>query len=337
MPKSKQMALAAAPVDSSDSDEEPPAADGGKKKAFDKDRVIKAVLGRQAPGANPGAQKGCADHLPTFFKPEVTSSWLRWAAATPSKLEEVPEQHRLRTCKMPMKCLPAGEQQVEQQRVQREIIRYQNADGRQVNATMLVRDSDARKALVEGDVLVGSTVALAREAIDATASLPGGYGTPFYIGDVRSIEYEAGTEDCCAIVASAGASSSHAAATPRRIASMGIHYRMPRLRFDFVDDVQRPWVLACHGKHEWTSACVHRTGCLAVAAANGQDTAAVMHQADVQELLEAGIELLSSGALAKKSKERLAEHGPPDGEWRALLGLPEAGAAQSRPSKKVRR
>lgn len=244
MPRSKQMALAAPRVDSSDSDEEPPAADGGKKKAFDKDSVIKAVLGRQAPGAKPGAQKGCADHLPTFFTPQVTSSWLRWAEATPTKLEEVPEPHRLRTCKMPMKCLPVGEQQVEQQRVQREIIRYQNADGLQVNAAMLLRDSDARKALLEGDVLVGSTVALAREAIDAAASLPGGYGTPFYIGDVCSIEYEAGTEDCCAIVASAGASSSHAAATPRRIASLGIHYRMPRLRFDFVDDVQRPWALA---------------------------------------------------------------------------------------------
>ena len=59
--------------------------------------------------------------------------------------------------------------------------------------------------------------------------------------------------------------------------------------------------------------------------------------ADVQELLEAELALTAADALQKKSKERLAEHGPPDGSWRALLGLQAPGPKPPQPSRKRRR
>ena len=97
--------------DSSDEDEEairgagiraaasgaaPAASRARKKPLFDKNRVLRAVLGREAPGARGTKDenaKGCAQHLPSFFTDEVQQRWLDWAARTPSTLSDVPEEH----------------------------------------------------------------------------------------------------------------------------------------------------------------------------------------------------------------------------------------------------
>ena len=206
-----------------------------KKDPFDKGKILLAILGREAPGAKPDAKNGCMQHLPAFFPDEVKQEWLNWAENTPATLSEVPEEHRLRQCKMPMKCLPASEAQVAVPRVQREIIRYTNADGRSVNQAVLCRDADALKQMVEGDLTIDSTVALNREK-ETEGECADGYGTPFYLGDATAIEYESAASSS-AMDASASASAARA---PRKIKSFTVHYRMPLLRGRFSNDVTRP-------------------------------------------------------------------------------------------------
>ena len=49
-----------------------------KKQPFDKNRVLLAVLGREAPGA-PANAMGCAHRLPSFFPSDVQQIWVDWA------------------------------------------------------------------------------------------------------------------------------------------------------------------------------------------------------------------------------------------------------------------
>lgn len=89
----------------------------------------------------------------------------------------------------------------------------------------------------------------------------GGYGTPFYLGKVLSVE-----------LAPEAAAASDAAAEERLITSVRVHYMMPydgtrkrkatgcdEVPTMFCDDVQKPWKLACHGKHAWEKGCARRT------------------------------------------------------------------------------
>jgi hypothetical protein len=157
----KRAKLARRPPDSSDDEDtthpaatDPAAAASGvharKSQPFHKNRVLLAVLGREAPGALGTKDEnttGCAQRLPSFFPPEVQQRWVDWAARTPSTLAEVPEEHRLRQCRMPNKCLPAGAATVVEARVQRELITYSNSDGRSIGKTTLARDADATRPL----------------------------------------------------------------------------------------------------------------------------------------------------------------------------------------------
>ena len=313
---------------------------GRKKQPFDKQRVLLAVLGREAPGA-PANAMGCAQRLPSFFPSDVQQIWLDWARRTPSTLADVPEEHRLRHCRMPMKCLPAGASTVvEVGRTQRELITYSNVDGRSVGKSTLARDADALKPLYENDIKLGSTVAIKREPIDPQNLGPGGYNTPFYIGDVIGITFVAGS-DVMVVYAPEGAASSSQPATapPRRIESLKLHFRMPLSRNKFDDDVQKPWALACNGLHKWTKACEQTGECRRAAkAVTGSVTATGMvYVAEADELLEADVGLRAGDQITSKSRERLAEHGPADGSWRTLLGLPAKDSAQEKPSKRIRR
>jgi len=315
---------------------------GRKKQPFDKNRVLLAVLGREAPGA-PANAMGCAQRLPSFFPSDVQQIWVDWARRTPSTLADVPEEHRLRHCRMPMKCLPAGASTaVEVGRVQRELITYRNVDGRSLGKTTLARDADALKPLYENDVKLGSTVAIKREPIDPLNKGPGGYNTPFYIGDVIGIDYVA-PDDAMVVYDPAGAvatsSSQSAVAPPRRIKSLQLHFRMPLSRNKFNDDVQKPWALACNGLHKWTKACEQTGECRRAAkAATGSASATEMvYVAEAEELMEADVGLRAGDQITSKSRERLAEHGPADGSWRTLLGLPASDSAQEKPSKRIRR
>jgi hypothetical protein len=96
------------------------------------------------------------------------------------------------------------------------------------------RDNNANKPLVDGDVAVGSTVAFKREQ-DALTGMPG-LNTPFYIGDVLSIELEPEP------ASSSGSSSPRPARAIRRVR---VHHRMPRLGCSHSDDVNRQWMLVC--------------------------------------------------------------------------------------------
>ena len=352
--KGKQPARLAALVDSSDEEYATGAAATGtaataataerKKLPFDKKRVLLAVLGRDAPGARGRKEEaaiGCAQRMPSFFPPEVKQRWVDWAARTPSTLAEVPEEQRLRQCCMPQKCLPAGSSAaVDAPRVQRELITYSNTDGRSVGKEMLTRDADAQKPLYEHDVKIGATVALRRAPIDPADKGSGGYNTPFYLGDVLAINFVADSDAMVVRPPEGPASSSQAAvAPPRRIRSLQLHFRMPCVRNKFSDDVRKPWELACQGLHVWTKACDTRIACKRAAAkATGGMQTAMLYVADADELMEAEVALRKGHQISAKSCERLAEHGPADGSWKSLLGLPASGsAAHQKPSKRVRR
>ena len=64
-----------------------------------------------------------------------------------------------------------------------EFISYKNPDGASKSRVGIERDMRARAALVDGDVLVGSAVAIKREEIEFAVP---GYDTPFYIGGETS-------------------------------------------------------------------------------------------------------------------------------------------------------
>jgi hypothetical protein len=114
---------------------------------------------------------------------------------------------------------------------------------------------------------------------------------------------------------------------------------MPLSRNKFHDDVKKPWALACNGLHEWTKACEQTGECRRAAkAATGSVTATEMvYVAEADELMEADVGFQKGRQLTSKACERLAEHGPADGSWQALLGLPPRGTAQQKPSKRIRR
>lgn len=63
----------------------------------------------------------------------------------------------------------------------------------------------------------------------------GGWGTPFYMGDVIDV-----------VLAPGGPSSGK-----RKIERVTVHYRMPSYRNKFCDDICKPWLRACVGGHAW--------------------------------------------------------------------------------------
>jgi len=249
------------------------------KKAFNTADVLVAVLGSSgADGAK--FSKGVMGHMPSHFPQAVVENWKQWATKTPNSLGEIPMEKRLRVCEMPMKCSAAPTAPVTQEhRMQTELITYDNPGGRSFNKEQRQRDQTARSALEEGDVTLGATVALKRDE-DATVSTSeiGGFGTPFYVGDVREVKLDP-----------AGSSSGKT----------------------------KPWALACHGQHKWTTGCERRIACKKAAQEAGSDTAAWLHEADAEEIMETALELTTAAVLTKKSKERLAEHG----DWHSELGI----------------
>jgi len=272
------------------------------KKAFNTADVLVAVLGSSgADGAK--FSKGVMGHMPSHFPQEVVENWKQWATKTPNSLGEIPMEKRLRVCEMPMKCSAAPTAPVTQEhRMQTELITYDNPGGRSFNKEQRQRDQTARSALEEGDVTLGATVALKRDG-DATVSTSeiGGFGTPFYVGDVREVKLHP-----------AGSSSGKAC-----VSKVTIHYRMPIYRDKFVNIITKPWALACHGQHKWTTGCERRIACKKAAQEAGSDTAAWLHEADAEEIMETALELTTAAVLTKKSKERLAEHG----DWHSELGI----------------
>ena len=275
-----------------------------KKAPFSTENVLAAVLGKDAT-AQEREIKGVRQHLPAYFPPDVAERWKEWSKRTPNHLSDVPEDLRLRECAMPRKCLPAGQQAVVIPRVQTDLITFRNEDSSGATRTELQRDAEARKALVEGDIVVGSTVALKKDATQQFDEP--GWSTPFYLGDVLTVTLKPAGAD---------------AEGTREIESVLLHYRMPRERSGRSNDITKPWTRVCHGgaTHAWTPQCERRTNlCLAAGKDAGQNTAMMTHVTDALEIFETGIEFTDQGRLNMPSKRRLAQE---DTEWSALLGLP---------------
>jgi hypothetical protein len=213
---------------------------------------------------------------------------------------------------MPMKCLPPGAPTVQvEPRRQQDFITYANSAGEGATKTGLQRDKDARKPLDEKDLPIGETVAVKR--VDGwTAVDQPGENTAFYIADVIGVELEPETT---------AASSVCDPPAPRRVKKVLVHYRVPRVRSKASDDVSKPWALCCHGGHVWQTACDRRTDCVNAGRAAGQDTAKITQSFEPTQIFETGVVLISTGKLTKKSAELIAESGPLDGSWRALLRL----------------
>ena len=289
-----------------------------RKPKFDTGTIVQAVLGEDA-----SAGKGVAQWCPSFFPPEVRENWHKWASQTPNRLSDVPEANRIRTCAMPRKCLPAGVQPQAAPRQQTDLITYRNPSGNGSSRQQLQRTADEQKPLVEGDIEVGQTVALKRA--ETTPTDEAGWNTPFYLGDVHEVRF-AETED--------GADSTGV----RAIQSIMVHYRMPRFKNGWSDDMARPWGLVCNGgaSHVWTKQCERRTQmCVAAGKRVGASGARMLHQADVLEIFETGIKFTGTGQLDKTSKERLAESAPVDQSWHEALGLhPKAASARKQRKRK---
>ncbi len=300
------------PYDSSDQDEPAPALPKRvqrKKPQFDSAAVLRAVLG-SAKTSGSAEVKGVKQHVPAFFGRDIEDRWEAWSQRTPNHLSEVPAEQQQR-CLMPGRCLPADAPVEQVARVQAELITYSNTAGRRVVRTQMQRDNDANKPLVDGDITVGSTVAFKREE-GATTGVPG-WNTPFYIGDVLSIELEPEP------ASSSGSSSPRPA---RAITIVRVHHRMPRYGCKHCDDVLRPWMLVCNGgeSHPWTAACDLRTNLCVPAKLKGKEDAAKMTDlVDACAIFETALDLTATGALRQGTKERLAEHGPPGSSWHDLL------------------
>ena len=119
-----------------------------------------------------------------------------------------------------------------------------------------------------------------------------------------------------------GASSS-GTAPRRRVKNVLVQYRMPRARYQQVEDIKKPWTLVCHGgpSHSWTDHCERRNECKACGKTAGQDTARMTERVEPATIFETDLALNMNNKLTKVAKERLAASGPSDGSWSVKLGV----------------
>ena len=152
-----------------------------KKPPFDKDAVLNAVLGETVHSVR--------SHLPSFFADgSVEQAWRHWHKTVPTKLSEVPAGSRCLQdgkCPMPMKYTQVAETTAASSTMglQVSLMSYVNPGGMAYKKEELQRDSMALKPLRADDVNIGTYVGIRRSDDDATT--PPGYGTPFYLGQVR--------------------------------------------------------------------------------------------------------------------------------------------------------
>ena len=297
-------AAARAVIDSSDEDEQPRHPDA----KFDPSAILHAVVRHE--GHNP--DKSVQAHMPSFFSDgRVEREWRAWAAKVPTALSMVTQ--RALPLKMPMKYTEtpqaAGSTSTELQR-QVPLMTYANPDdGTRYGKEERRRDyvATVARTLRVSDIADGSTVAIVRR--DEDPNEPAGYGTPFYIADIRSYTTIPTPED-----------AADGTCTDPHIATLNVHYRMPRHKNNFVNDVQRPYQLACWGLHTWDPGCERRAVCVA-ARPSGATRSAMEAVVDVDTVFEVNLQLVKSGALSKKARESILQR---DRSWREALGLQEA-------------
>lgn len=233
--------------------------------------------------------------------------WAEWEQSTPELLAEFTPGQQL-VMQMPMKCGAAGPNvPLQPVRKQREIMTYTNpGGGAEYSQRARDRDSQVHQQLEEGSVSVGSTIIIKRSSADdepeTEAPTEGGWGTPFYMGDVLEV---------------ALTQSESSGTGKRKIERVTVHYRMPSLYSKFCDDICRPWRCACVAGHEWSAVCETRSACKRMKPEKAT-TCKFTAEIAAEAILEAQVDLIKSGALNKRSKEAIGSHDP---AWAELLGV----------------
>lgn len=263
----------------------------------------------QPRGLDPTAVKGFlkmiqqSDRLgPEFLTDDERQQWDEWLDGTPASAEDSPDGRTLFPLLMPAKCLPrttvpgssAGPSSSQQ-----EIITYSNAGGRQFGRADRQRQHALLKPLLAADVPVNSTVAIRRGPVRQPG--PPGYNTPFYVGDVVSVN----TVDA----------SGH-------VGELEIHFRMPQAGDGlFCDDLKKPWNLACHALHTYHRSCERGKACRAAATKAGSEDSRFTYKCHADEVFETKLAFNESGTIKAETKKRLAGSAPENGAWNARLGI----------------
>ena len=275
-------------------------------------RAAAAAPGEQPANAERGLQPGLVkeflemiqrrDRLgPEFLNDDERRQWDEYLDSVPASAEESADGKSLFPVQMPAKCKPrasASGAGSSTSRSQQEIITYSNAGGRQFHAGDRQRQHAASKPMRAADVPVGSTVAIRKEA--SSVGCQPGYGTPFDVGDVVGADIDA-----------------HGV-----VQKLSIHFRMPQGADGlFVDDMKKPWNLACHALHTYHKSCERGIACRAAAQKAGSQVSKFMYTCDAKEVFETKLELNDSKTLKAETKKRLAESAPEEGGWNALLGI----------------
>ena len=250
----------------------------------------------------PSARRECHDSVANHYRSsEVLSSgefegeWRAWFGTTAEKLADVPVQARALPIRMPMKCAAtvrtAGESSSEPKP---ETISYHNPDGRKFTREDLRREASSTISMRLEDFPIGSCVVVKRSA-ESDSDAPG-FNTPFYVGQVLSVD--AASEDSNAVVT-----------------KLTVHWRMPRFRTGFCNDMTKPLALVCVGMHEWSAVC--ETSCKKHRPSSNANTSKMIMELTPDMILETKIGLTpASKALSKKAKEQLVKSNP---AWRDAL------------------
>jgi hypothetical protein len=296
----------ARPIDSSDeeADDAIGAAGGATSRArerqpkppFSKLHTLHAVLG----------YAGCADSVAAHFShsgvlqnTEAREAWHAWHTSAAEKLSELPAPSRALPLTMPMKCTAAAGPALENARGPKpELITYNNPGGRTFTKEQRTREAASMaKALTKADVPVGSCVGVKREPADPME--PPGYGTPFYVAEIMSVNLSESDD----------------------VSNLTVQWRMPKFNGLFCDDITRPLGLACVALHEWSPSCEASAACKRKRAV-GAETSRFIAVLDPEMVFETNLKLTpATHALTKKTKELLAES---NSEWRAALGVPRS-------------
>jgi hypothetical protein len=110
-----------------------------------------------------------------------------------------------------------------------------------------------------------------------------------------------------------------------------VHFRMPRHREKYVEDMTKKWTLVCHGgTHVWTTECERRNACRKCGHTADQKTAMMTDWFGAGTIFETNLLFDVSGKLNKSCRERLAASGPDDGSWKLALGVNENGGSRKR-------
>ena len=248
------------------------------------------------------------NRLPAVFNDVVRQQWQEWHDAVPTSLHDVPTSEFVLS--MPRKCNPMEEAEatVTAPRQQIELLTFCNEGGSELQRTKknLERTSTAlmQTTLVEEDLPIDSTVALTRGEGDTSTALPGD-GTPFFVGDVKRLELLGNSID-----------------KPPLVGRVLVHFRMPYAKKGFVDDPNKPWLLACLCRQEYNRSHERWLTCKArkeeAPCSLAENTTQYLDWFPVDRVFETKLKLNHGKTLHMETKRRLVET---NATWKGQLKI----------------